>query len=143
MESNNWTVGIKSQDVKHTLHFSILSCFLSLTPREEMISPQKEKRSLGNDNERNTTDKRIRVRLKINHWTLCFIRPKSASDKMWKTAEKFFCNTPVCQKSVTSHWHFLKMCAEGEIPWLSMNRFLCVWGCCSLGNDNKESLEQG
>ena len=44
MESNNWSVGIKSQYVKHTLLFPTLSCFLSLTPRGIMISPQQKKR---------------------------------------------------------------------------------------------------
>ena len=47
MESNYWRVGIKSQYVKHTLHFPTLSCFLSLTPRGIMISLQQREAVCG------------------------------------------------------------------------------------------------
>ena len=50
MESNYWSVGIKSQYVKHTLHFPTLSCFLSLTPRGIMIfsTAKTERLFMGN-----------------------------------------------------------------------------------------------
>lgn len=56
-ESNYWSVGIKSQYVKHTLRFLTLSCLLSLTPRGIMISSQQKREVVnGQCCESNTTN---------------------------------------------------------------------------------------